>query len=184
MRRIMSSRFGVVSYFGGSAMKRYILLTRSIYLLSSFLVMTLGFISACALAHTLPANPSISRDKAIELATDGCKIPHLVLEGDPQNIRLALMTLHEADQLIRVAGESINYGIPMDMKVWLVQMDGNLLLVGGPVPVSTPGGPVITPTPPQPFWGTCSAIINADSGALISISDLPSTPVPHPTRIR
>ena len=144
--------------------------TRSISLLVSVLALFGGSISACASPPTPTATPIISQEKAIEIAIGGCKIPHLVLVGEPKNIRTKLLTLEDADKLIRVEGETTNYGIPMDTRVWLVQMDGQLQLVGGPLPVITEDSRVATPTPPQPFWGTCSVILDANSGRLISVS--------------
>jgi hypothetical protein len=93
----------------------------------------------------------------------------LVLVGEPKNIRVELMSLEEADKLTREEGETTNYEIPMDTMVWLVQMDGELQLVGGPAPVITENSQVATSTPANPFWGTCSVILGANSGALISV---------------
>ncbi len=141
----------------------------SISLLVCVITFILGSISACSTSPSPTPTPTISQDQAIEIATSGCKTPHLVLVGEPQNIKTQLLTLEEADQLIRGEGETTNYGVPMDTRVWLVQMDGQLQLVGGPVPVPTEGGKGITATPPQPFWGTCSVILDADSGTILVI---------------
>jgi hypothetical protein len=113
----------------------------------------------------------IGSEKAIEFAISGCKIPHLVLVGDPINIRTKLLSLEEADKLTKVEGETTNYAQPMDTKVWLVQMDGQLQLVGGPKPVITIDSQTGTPTPPQPFFGTCIAVLDASSGNLIFVRD-------------
>lgn len=126
-------------------------------------------ISACTKLPDPTATPAISRDKAIEIAISGCKTPHLVLVGQPQNIRAMLLNLEEADKLTNVEGEAISYGMPMDTRVWLVQMDGQLHLVGGPAPVVTEGGQAATPMPPQSGWGTCTVIVNAGSGDIILI---------------
>jgi hypothetical protein len=126
-----------------------------------------GTLSACS-GPTPTAPPPISSAKAIEIAAGGCKIPHLVLQGEPQNIHAQLMTLQEADKLTADGGFT-NYEIPLDSPVWLVQMDGMLLLVGGPPTIVPTGNPVVTPTPPQPFWGTCKVIINANTGNIIGV---------------
>jgi hypothetical protein len=126
-------------------------------------------ISACASLPAPTTTPAISRDEAIEIAISGCKTPHLVLVGQPENIRAKLLSLEEADKLTSVDRETTSYGIPMDTSVWLVQMDGQLQLVGGPAPVVAEGGQAATPTPPQPNWGTCIVIVNASSGDLILV---------------
>lgn len=133
------------------------------------LALMFSSISACTLLPNPIATPAISRDKAIEIAISGCKTPHLVLVGQPQNIRAMLLNLEEADKLTNVEGEATSYGMPMDAMVWLVQMDGQLQLVGGPAPVVTEGGQAATPTPPQPSWGTCTIIVNAGSGDIILV---------------
>ena len=142
---------------------------QSIILFVFILPIIFGSISACASLPTPTATPAISRDKAIEIAISGCKTPHLVLVGQPQNIRTMLLTLEEADKLTNIAGGTTSYGMPMNTRVWFVQMDGPLRLVGGPAPVVTEGGQAATPTPSQPSWGTCTVIVNAGSGDIILV---------------
>ncbi len=142
-----------------------------------FTVVSLIFssISACtSLPTSTPTSspaPMIDREKAIELAISDCKTPHLVLIGDATNIRATLLSLEEADTLTKVEGETTTYGKPMDTQVWFVQMDGQLQLVGGPQPVITLDRQTGTPTPPQPFFGTCIAVIDASSGDHIFVRD-------------
>jgi hypothetical protein len=143
--------------------------TPSKFLLVSILFLLCGSILACTSPPTPKATPIVTSEKAIEIAIGDCKIPHLVLVGEPKNIHTKLLTLEEADKQTRVEGETTNYGIPMDTLVWLVQMDGQLQLVGGPPTEITEDSRVATPTPPQPFWGTCSVILDANSGELISV---------------
>ncbi len=115
-------------------------------------------------------SPSITVDDAIKTAISACKTPHLVLIGEPQNIRPKLTTLEEADKfVISQGGTTSNYGIPMSSQVWMVQMDGQLQLVGGPLPVATDESGISTPNPSKPAWGTCTAVINANSGDLIFV---------------
>jgi hypothetical protein len=142
-----------------------------IFLLVSLLTLILGSISACTSRPTPTAAPLISRDKAIEIAAGGCKIPDLVLVGEPKNIRTQLLKSQEANMDTSVAGYLTGDDLPPDTLVWIVQMDGNLLLVGGPVPIYTQDsqGLVATPTPPQPFWGSCTAAVDANSGKLLVI---------------
>jgi len=139
----------------------------SLLVFGLFLIFAL--ISACTSPPTRTAVPAILSDKSIEIATGACKLPHLVLLGEPKNIHTNLLTLEDADKLTRDEGETTNYGIPMDTMVWLVQMDGQLQLVGGPAPVIMEDSQVATPTSPQPFWGTCTVILDANSGALIRV---------------
>jgi hypothetical protein len=150
-------------------MNRQVKTVQSIALFVSVLPLIFGSISACTSSPTPSVPPIISGDRAIEIAISGCKSPHLILVGEPQNIHAKLLTLEEADKLTKVEGETTNYGIPMDTRVWLVQMDGQLQLVGGPAPVITEDSQVATPTPPQPIWGTCTVILDADSGAIILV---------------
>lgn len=144
---------------------------KSIILVVSIIFLTFGSGSACTSTPTpTPTQTTIiNRDKAIEIAIGGCKIPHLVLVGTPQNFRTTLLTLEEADKQTREQGETTNYGIPMETIVWLVQMDGQLQLVGGPPTEITKDNRNNTPTPPQPFWGTCTVILDANSGSLITV---------------
>jgi len=146
----------------------------------SMILLAFGLITACTATPTptptitpTPAavlTPTVSRDKAIEAAISGCKIPHLVLVGDPQNIRAKLATLEEADQQMRAPGDYTNYGKPSDYPVWLVQMDGELQLIGGPPVLITQDGQLIQIAPTsQPFWGTCNAIVDAVTGSVIAI---------------
>jgi hypothetical protein len=135
---------------------------------------TLGLITAC-IAWRSPTpistpTPSINASQAIETAISACKTPHLVLIGEPQNIRSKLTNLEEADKFALSMGETTaDYGIPMDSQVWMVQMDGQLQLVGGPLPAATNDRKMSTPTPSQPVWGTCTVVIDARSGKLIFV---------------
>jgi len=163
-----------------------------IMVLSLLVVIVLtGCASATPMASPTPvASPSlilsatpttiteIGRDKAIELAFFECSIGHMKLVGEPQNIRTQLITLAEADQLTRTEGETTNYGRPMDMKVWMVQMDGELQVEGFPIASGTEGGQIVTPTPSPPFWGTCTAVLEAVSGDLIFVRGRDTTAVP------
>ena len=141
---------------------------KSKFLLFAAIILIFSSISACTSPQTQTATPTISRDKAIEIAIGGCKIPHLVLIGEPRNIQAKLLTLEDADKSTGVERETTNYGIPMDTKVWLVQMDGQLQIVGGPPTIIPEESEKATSTPPQPFWGTCTVILDANSGRLIS----------------
>jgi hypothetical protein len=121
--------------------------------------------SACA------PSPRVSSQQAIEDATRECKTPHLVLVGEPQNIRTRLMTLSEAVQLIVTDAGSTSYARPMNTLVWLVQMDGQLQLVGGPLP---PGGRSGQPVPtPLSYFGTCSVVVDANTGEAFVITGGP-----------
>jgi hypothetical protein len=134
----------------------------------------LGLITACTTYRSptpVPTpTPSISVDQAIEAAIGACKIPHRILIGEPQNIRSKLTTLDEANKFALSIGETTaNFGIPMDSQVWMVQMDGQLQPVGGPPTEINNDSRLSTPTQPQPFWGTCTAVIDARSGKLIFV---------------
>jgi addiction module HigA family antidote len=165
---LVDTAMRLARYFGTSAAVR---LRIAILLLMA--VFCVAFTSCVPLPsvgmYLSTATPAINRDQAIEIAIGGCKIPHLVLVGEPTNIRTKLMTLAQADEQTRAAGETTNYDIPMDTLVWMVQMDGNLQLVGGPAPPVSPDGRYNTPTPAQPFWGTCTAVLDAITGRLIFI---------------
>jgi hypothetical protein len=141
------------------------------FLFIAVVSLILILISACTSSPTSTQTPTIDSEKAIELAISGCKKPHLVLVGDPTNIQATLLSLEEADKLTKVEGETANFDEPMDTKVWLVQMNGQLQLSGGPEAVITLDKQTGTPTPPQPFIGTCIAILEASSGNLIYIRD-------------
>lgn len=154
---------------------KYQLRMAPLFLLIAVLALIFGSMSACSSSPPATTSstpmPLISREKAIEFAINGCKHPHLVLIGDPVNIQTKQMTLEEADKLTRAEGETTNYEEPLDTKVWFVQMDGQLQLVGGPQPIITPDSQTGTPTPPPPFFGTCIAVLDASSGDLIFVRD-------------
>jgi len=138
--------------------------------ISFLIIVVLVSLTACTDQTKPTTDETINQDIAIQAAIGYCKMPRLELVGDPQNIRAKLLTLEEAYQSIRSEGETTNFDLPMDTKVWLVQMDGQLQLVGGPLPVQSTNTPAITPTPSQPFWGTCSVILDGKSGSLIYMS--------------
>jgi hypothetical protein len=90
-----------------------------------------------------PATP-ITRAQAIDIASLACRIPHLVLVGTPRNIRAQLVTLDQANQLTSSGGTLARPGLSSGSPVWLVQMDGQLQLVGGPLPIRR-----TQPSPPR-----------------------------------
>lgn len=126
-------------------------------------------LTACQPIPTPTSAPKIREATAVEIAKSACKTPHLVLTGEPKNIRSQLLTLGEADRLTRAEGETNFYSQALDTPVWLVQMDGEMQLVGGPPPVPPVNPTTPTPTPPQPFPGTCKVILDAKSGSVIVI---------------
>lgn len=127
-----------------------------------------GVSAACAPTPASTAAPKISREKAIEIATAGCSLGHLQLIGKPENIRAKLMTLQQVEDQFDQPGDFTSFSQPMTISVWLVQMDGDLLLVGGPLPISTDGH-LLTPTPAQPFRGTCDVTVDATTGDVIEV---------------
>jgi hypothetical protein len=110
-------------------------LTTPLLLLSAIaFFLTFGSVTACTSLPTSEPTPMIDNEKAIEQAIRRCKRLHLVLVGNPTNIHTSLLSLEEADKLIKTEGEITYYRESMDTKVWLIQMDGQLQLVGGPEP--------------------------------------------------
>ena len=133
------------------------------------ILFALGLITACSVQRSskqMPTTtPTIGANQAIETAISVCKTPHLVLIGEPHNIRSKLTTLEEADQYATSnGGTTSNYGIPMDSQVWIIQMDGQLQLIGGPPPAAANDNRLSSPTSSLPTWGTCTAVIDARSG--------------------
>lgn len=112
---------------------------------------------------------AISSQKAIALATEACRIPHLVLVGEPTAAKATLMTLAEADETIRTSGEQTSYPIPMNAKVWLALIDGQFQLIGGPPPAAG-----VQPTSPPPWVGVCQVIVDADTGAALVVRNRPA----------
>jgi hypothetical protein len=132
-------------------------------------------LAACAptvapLSTATPVTP-ITRERAIDLATGECRIPSLVLVGAPRNIRAQLVTLDQARQLAQ--GPVTGGGL-----LSLVQMDGLLQLLGGPMPIATSG---ITPTPPAPWEGTCTVLIDATTGQPGQVTDRLNPNAPQAT---
>lgn len=131
--------------------------------LPSSLLIAFLFTSGCA------ATQPITPNRAVEIATRECRTPQVVLVSEPRNTRTSLLSLEEADRVM--AGVSAGRGFAMDTKVWLVQMDGELQVSGGPRPPNTPFGQVATLTPPPVFSGTCSVVILATTGEVLSRQD-------------
>jgi hypothetical protein len=128
-----------------------------------------SLIAACTSPPSPTATPYISRDKAIEIVIGGCRTPHLVLVGEPKNIRAKLTTLKLSEESPIDWEEPANRALSTtDPVIWLVQMDGQLQLVGGPPPI-TKDGQIATETPQQPSWGTCTVRLDAISGEIIDI---------------
>jgi hypothetical protein len=135
-------------------------------------LMALVIISACA------SPPAVSNQQAIAIATRACRTPHLILVGEPKNIRAQLITLSEADKLIMAGAGSTNYERPMSTIIWLVQMDGRLELVGGPPPPNTPLGQSAIQTPSPSRFGTCSVFIDAKTGDPFFVHNSPNATQP------
>jgi hypothetical protein len=153
-------------------------------------IFALVFATACALAP-IPATSSatpptpITRERAIDIATQACRIPHLVLVGAPRNVRAQLVTLDEANQLTSSDGTLTSPGLSPGSLVWLVQMDGQFQLVGGPAPLPTPAAQSATAAPPQPFEGTCTVLVDANTGKFIKVRDQanPNAPLVTPSPV-
>ena len=111
---------------------------------------------------------AISSQKAIALATEACRIPHLVLVGEPTAAKATLMTLAEADTIVRTSGEQTSYPIPMNANVWLALIDGQFQLIGGP-----PSAAGAQPTAPPPWAGVCQVILDANTGAALVVRNRP-----------
>lgn len=144
---------------------------KSTHSLVAILFLLTGLIFACAPSPApIPtATPDRRREKAIETATGGCRRPHLVLVGEPQNIKSKLATLRESEELPWDWGETPQDGMSTDTMVWLVQMEGQMQLVGGPEPTKARDTLATTPVSSQPFWGTCAVVLDANSGKIMSI---------------
>ncbi len=71
-----------------------------------------------------PARP-ITRERAIAVAIQACALPDMALVSEAQNVRAQLTTLDQA------AESATGYDRPLSTTVWLVQMDGQLQLIGG-----------------------------------------------------
>jgi hypothetical protein len=127
----------------------------------------------------------IARARSIDVAILACRIPHLVLVGAPRNVRAQLVTLDEANQLTSSDGTLTSPGLSPGSLVWLVQMDGQLQLVGGPAPLPTPGAQSATAAPPTPFEGTCTVLVDANTGKLIEVRDQanPNAPLVTPSPV-
>jgi hypothetical protein len=151
-----------------------IVFVRMVFILLSVLFLS-GYFVACISRPTLTPTPTptanIDREKAIELAIRACKRPHLVLVGEPSNIRAELLSLSDADRMTKTEEETTNFDISKETGVWLVQMDGLLQLVGGPAPEISADDQTAAEATLQPFQGTCSAALDASSGDLIFVRD-------------
>lgn len=136
------------------------------------IVSLLGLAVACTVVlpvhKTAVPTVAISSEKAIQLATQECRKPHLELIGEPEATKAALMSLAEADKMVSEKGEHINYSQPMNTIVWLVQVDGLFQRIGGP-----PLANGLEPTPSPPWVGVCLAIVDANKGDVLVIRNQP-----------
>ena len=116
----------------------------------------------------------VTREKAIELAIGMCRVPHLALVGEPENVRARLMPLRQAVDLTKSLGNGGMFSQSLDSRVWLVEVDGLLQIVGGPMYVLTPTpigwtGTIAVRPAPKPFRGTCTVILDADTGDMLIV---------------
>lgn len=137
------------------------------------IVSLLGMAVACTVISparktTAPTVVAISSEKAIQLATQECRKPHLVLIGEPKATKATLTSLAEADKMVSEKGEHTSYSQPMNTTVWLVQIDGLFQRVGGP-PLANGS----EPTPSPPWAGVCLAIVDANKGDVLVIRNQP-----------
>ncbi len=131
----------------------------------------LALLSACSAAlpvFTPTAAPSatppgITRQQAIDLATQDCWGFHMQLLDGPRNVRAQLTPLSD---VARLSQRTLQFTAPLTASAWLVQMDATVHLVGGVLP--TPGGPGDTPQPP--FEAYCAALIDPTTGSVIGLS--------------
>ncbi len=150
-------------------------------LCTAILVLQLLLIASCLTSPPSPNAPvpltetpttvtAITREKAIALAIGGCRVLHMVLVGEPENVRARLMSLRQAVELTKILGSANTFSRSLDSWAWLVEMDGLFQLVGGPLPTGTPigwTGTAAAPLTPQPFRGSCAVILDAYSGEII-----------------
>jgi hypothetical protein len=86
-------------------------------------------------------------------------LPHFVLAGENSDIRAELMSRTDAEKWI-FPEEAVMEDIQnISEPVWLVQIQGDFQIEGGPPPES---GTQLTDMPPMK--GTCWVIIDAQSG--------------------
>lgn len=96
----------------------------------------------------------VSKERALSIATTECRKGHLVLQGEPTSADAVQMTLAQADEAVRVAGQKTNYDVPMSTTVWLVKIGGTFEVIGGP---PLPNRASATPIPPGS--GICQVIV-------------------------
>lgn len=113
---------------------------------------------------TPTSGAAISRDEAIELATEQCRMHKFALMGEASSTKIMLMSCGEAEKWTfpeQVATQDIqNISEP----VWLVQIQGEFQLEGGPPPDSQ-----TQPTDGPPRGGVCWVIVDAKTGEILGM---------------
>ena len=112
----------------------------------------------------------ISRSKAIALAINECHAPHFILIGEPHNLRTKLLTMKAAYQALGKDQPGVYYSIPQNELVWLVEMDGPMVMEN-PFPPTQDPGIAATATPVPPSSQTCVIIIDANGGAVLKLGE-------------
>jgi hypothetical protein len=95
------------------------------------------------------------------MSVNNRRVLHPALAGEPGYMRAAR---HHRRGRPTFSRETANYNQPLGAPGWLVQSDEQLQLVGSPLTAPAPPGQTVTATPPEPFEGTCSAVMDANSG--------------------
>ena len=110
---------------------------------------------------TPTSSVTITRAEAIELATDQCQMQKFALIGEPSSTKTMPMSRGEAEKWTfpnQAATEDIQ---SISEPVWLVQIQGEFQLEGGPLPESE-----TRPTDEPPRIGVCRVIVDARTGEI------------------
>jgi hypothetical protein len=93
--------------------------------------------ATAALPPATPTSEYLTQEQAIRSAIELCSTPHICALETPSVVRAVLLTQAEARQQLALAEAQPLAGVPLDARVWLVQLQGRFEICGGPQPVGT-----------------------------------------------
>jgi hypothetical protein len=119
-------------------------------------------------ASTGKATPTgsvtISSDEAIELATNQCQMHKFALIGEPSSTKTMLISRTDVEKWTFPQEAAMEDIQNISEPVWLVQIQGEFQLEGGPLPESQ-----TQPTAEPPRRGVCWVIVDAKTGEILGM---------------
>ena len=133
-------------------------------------LLCLSLISGCGLMKTSTPTmqPVLSQGSVTILAIKACSKGHVSQVDPPHLVEMNSMSWEEATARIECSGTCADTTPPppgaADRLAWLVTLEGNWLVAGGPQATATPIGQKESPTSTPVNLTRCLVVIDARSG--------------------